>query len=253
MSHISLPEIPAPRLIREAVNSYQLYAGTNVDWRSEPWESLREIVINFVRHRLTNYDARRLAGEDRDELRQQIRIATLRRYSWLACDPRPFPREKPRAFLNSAAAALTEWRQYEYSLIELLPRIGDPQEKAKIHKQLSVARTIIAKFANLLLKPRVTETGSLPTFGPTPTGEEYDWCGFELYPNSLEYCGFKCPRCGVAVYRTKQARSIGQGKRATLHSCHCLHQFELVGPHKLEPMRVDEWQHYLDSLTKGHQ
>jgi hypothetical protein len=52
------------------------------------------------------------------------------------------------------------------------------------------------------------------------------------------------------VYRTKRALSIGQGKRATLHSCHCLHQFEPVGTDKLEPMRVDIWQGYLDFKPK---
>jgi hypothetical protein len=71
---------------------------------------------------------------DRDELRQRICAATLRRYSWLARDPRPFPKEKPLALLDHIAADLTELRQYEYSLIELLPRIGDPQEKTKIRK-----------------------------------------------------------------------------------------------------------------------
>jgi predicted RNA-binding Zn-ribbon protein involved in translation (DUF1610 family) len=247
MNHISLPEIPPARLIREAVNSYLLYSGVSVDLNSAPWESLREIVISYIRRRLTNYDARRLAGEDRDELRQQIRTATLQCYSWLARDPRPFPKEKPLALLDHIAADLTEWRQYEYSLIELLPRIGDPQDKAKIRRQLSVARIRIAELDNIF-KPKVADIGVIPVISLNPTGDDYHWCGFTLYPNSLEYCGFKCPRCGVAVYRTKQARAIGQGKRATLYSCHCLHQFEVTGTRKLEPMRLDLWQSYLDNF-----
>jgi hypothetical protein len=250
MNKISLPEIPPARLIREAVNSYQLYSGVRVDYRSEPsWESLREIVINYVRHRLTNYDARRLAGEDRDELRQQIRTATLQRYRWLASDPRPFPEEKPLAFLDQIAAALTELRQYEYSLLELLPRIGEHQDKAKIRKQLSVARARIAQLDNLLRTNRVTDSYVIPAYGVNPA-DDYYWCGFTLYPNALAHCGFACPRCGAAVYRTKQVRAIGQGKRARLYSCRCISQFEfeLKGPGRLEPMRADIWQKYLDAL-----
>jgi hypothetical protein len=247
MNQVTLPEIPPARLVREAVNSYQLYSGVSVDYLTAPWESLREIVINFVRHRLTDYDARRIAGEDRDQLRQQIRTATLGRYRWLARDPRPFPKEKPLALLDRIAADLAEWHQHEYSLLELLPRIGDPQDKAKIHKQLSVARARIAELANIL-KPRITDSYVIPAFRVNPTQGDYYWCGFILYPNSLTNCGFRCPRCEAAVCRTKQTRSIGQGKRATLYSCHCISQFEFEAKGKLEPMKADIWQRYLDAL-----
>jgi hypothetical protein len=129
----------------------------------------------------------------------------------------------------------------------LLPQISDPQVKTKLRKQLSVARTRIAQLDTLLRTNRVTDSYVIPAFGVNPAQDHY-WCGFTLYPNSLAYCGFACPRCGAGVYRTKQVRAIGQGKKATLHSCRCISQFEFAAKGKLEPMRSDIWQRYLDAL-----
>ena len=115
--------------------------------------------------------------------------------------------------LDAAAADLTSWRQFEYSLLELLRRVSDSQLKTKIRKQLSVARTRIAQLDHLLRTDRVFDTSVLPAFCVNPTQGAYYWCGFTLYPNSLAYCGFACPRCGAGVYRSKQLKPLGQGKK----------------------------------------
>jgi hypothetical protein len=85
----------------------------------------------------------------------------------------------------------------------------------------------------------------IATFQPTQTGEAYDWLGSDLLPYATAYAGFKCPGCGVGVYKAKRPRNLGQGRIAWITSCHCIVHLAPAQYGKLEPITPAEWQFFL--------
>jgi hypothetical protein len=89
--------------VREARQNFYLQIiknpdapATLIDVETMPWAELQGLLLAYIRHRYTDYEARLAAGEDRETLQEEIRLASFRAYPWLNRDPRPFPARNRR-------------------------------------------------------------------------------------------------------------------------------------------------------------
>jgi hypothetical protein len=218
------------RLLREAAIAWDL---RNPDNRCDPatsdWPFVCQVVLAYLRHSLTDYD-RLVDPENREALRSQVQIAAYRQYPWLR--PKTDPRKgavncensgKHFKVLNEASAQLAELVSTRAHLIEARRHEKDKARRELIAKDLKRTEEVIKQRRSLF-----------ETF-PGPDGKPgsqfivwdqstpgYSFGCRSLAPNYLEEAGFKCPKCGKAVMRTKRPLDLGAGIKLVCLSCECM-------------------------------
>ena len=245
-TEIQLPDWPPRRLVTETVLSwgFRHLDEESIDCDSAPWPVIRGMILAFLRHQLTDFDARLRARCEhdpgfRDGLAQQIEQAAYHKYPWLAADPRPFgPKSGDSLFLDSMAKRLADLRGIRDQLLSAakhLRRTGGSRDHiATLQSEAAdIAKQIDGMYA-FLTKPKAGSNADgewARSFMHRRDGQrrkwEYDFysgeLGEPLPPNRIEYVGIQCPRCHAPVVRRKQFIDLGQGyNRVSVWSCHCL-------------------------------
>jgi hypothetical protein len=141
------------------------------------------------------------------------------------------------------AAEIEELHHMVTELDELIRSPALSSIRPMMREARNQYQALIDEFARYLTKPRVDEKGVWFSARPTATGSGYDWMTHRLMPNMLAYAGFICPSCKQGVYRTKRPVSLGQGRKAILHSCWCIVAFNPPPPpgSRIAPVTLEVW------------
>jgi hypothetical protein len=127
---------------------------------------------------------------------------------------------------------------------------GRGASREVLREMLARLETDIRELNRVITLQRITEDGVVGSYRRTIEAD-YDWLGYQLYPNSIAYAGFRCPGCSVGVYQTKRPIPIGQGQTAVVSSCHCVVHFSpQPRGKKVALMTVERWNGFLDYLNR---
>lgn len=268
---INLPAWPAERIVREAVLSWNLRqtdSTKKVNPDTLAWSALRQIVLAFLRHRLTDYDQRlnelcRHNVSSRDGLAQAVAEVAWKIYPWMKEDPRPFSQaESERKFLNVFAAeasllqTIVEHLRSAIADLSRQPSENRPRLK-ELKAMLRVADEKKQRSWNVLTEPDFRHygvpdaDGAMGTchtmifphfFEDQPVGY-YFFTPQPISPNYYKFLSFACPKCRTRVVETKRTQALGQGKRAFIQSCFCVSRIVFPPPDYgvLSPTTLAEW------------
>jgi len=263
--HFRLPSWSPERLVKESVCAwgFRHLSEVPIDYETAPWPQVLGMILAYLRHTLTDFDERLRTRYEhdpkfRDEMAAQVAAAAFRQYPWLQDDPRPFPEAEnstlPLDELSRELADLHTLRDHlERAIRDLRRQGGRSDEITDLESELAETRRDIDACYGFLSAPK-----TLPEEGLTRAmvaahrkieGVDPSYHFFSdkpVTPNRIEYIGFRCPRCHVAVARWKQIVPMGQGYRCVIFSCHCLTAsiYTPGGCGRIQPMTVEEWTRY---------
>jgi hypothetical protein len=270
---IQLPDWPPRRLVVEAVLAwgFRHLDEESIDCESSPWPVIRGVILGFLRHQMTDYEARLRARCEhdpgfRDELAREIEEAAYRRYPWLADDPRPFaPISGDSLFLDSMAKELAKLRGVRDQLLSAvkdLRRMGGSKDHiAALQSEAGDIAKHIQKMYGFLTKPKASSDADgnwARSFVQSRDGQKRKW-EYDFYsdhplpPNRISYTGIQCPGCGASVAQRKQLIDLGQGyNRVAVWSCHCLTYavYRAYG-WRLERLTGEDWKKMVESVVEG--
>jgi hypothetical protein len=232
---LRLPDWPARRLLDEACFYYNLrHPAETIAERTAPWGRCVGAILAFLRHEFSDYDAE-LAGTfdpaKRDALAAEIAEAAYGKYRWLRRDPRETPEFNPvpapddaRKPLDRRAARLAELRSFAQAVQRYLDSDCPPERRAEMERRLGTLRTRIDRDFDIFtpVDKESRKDFTKGDFRPTRTGADYDFFGYDLYPNRWRATEISCPACGQRVLQTKSPLDLGQGRRMHVLTCHCV-------------------------------
>jgi hypothetical protein len=237
--HVHLPDWPARRLVCESLVSwgFRHLDDPYIDAAEAPWPLVRNTVLAFLRHRLTDYDDQLRARCERDEayrdkLVGEIAQAAFLKYPWLSNDPRPFPQIEDCLFLDRAARELSNLHSLrdhlESAIRDLKRSCGSREQITGLEAEVARTKEQITEVYSFLTVPKTGEDSegvySRSILWPhEDEGDYYFFNSRSLPPNRLNYLGFQCPRCQASVAQRKGFVNWGQRHdRMIIWSCYCL-------------------------------
>jgi hypothetical protein len=259
------PDWPPRRLVIEATIAWGLrhLDAEYCDPNSAPWAVIRGVILAFLRHQLTDFDAQLRARcehdpDFRDALARQIEQAAYHKYPWLAADPRPFaaPASEDILFLDSMAKDLADLRSLREQLLSAakdLRRTGGSRDRiSKLQSEATDIAKQIEEMYAFLTQPKAGEDaegnwarGFVLRRDGQRLKRDYEFYSTRpLPPNRISYTGIQCPRCGVSVAQRKQLVNLGQGySRVAVYSCHCV-TYAVYRPYgwRPAPLTFEEWK-----------
>ena len=211
---MSLPSWPKERILREAVDY----------WKMVHKEALEEtglfsIVLAYLRHSFTNYDAVLSLGGNRDQLQREIREAAVRRYQWLRPElTLPAKTNRPEKALDRSSRELSDLVTRRSQLTIAIR--SSRQNPALVRELREELRNVEARFKHVfgLFEVRNGEIEIIFRHNRLA----YLYAGYELPASYTEYVFQHCSRCGMAVMRSKRPLDHGAGIHLMAYSCLCL-------------------------------
>jgi hypothetical protein len=232
MKAIRFPDWPPRRLFYEACFYYNLRHPDDIiaEWES-PWVRIMGAILNFLRHEFTDYDAELDEGsfdtDKRDALVAEISKAAFAKYRWLKKDPRETPDFDPPPTtavkgkpLDRRAARLAELRGYASAIRRFLDTDCPWDRREEMTEKLRRLERKIERDFDIFTP--INDEFTKGDFRPTTTGADYDFFGYELFPNRWKATAVTCGRCGRRVVQTKSTLNLGQNRRMHILTCHCV-------------------------------